>query len=91
MRFLRRVLLAVGVAAVMASASAQAPSPQQLEMLKSLSPSDRAALMEQLGISADDPGATPGAPRAPGQPAVGEPSAERYADTAREASLERAR
>jgi protein involved in polysaccharide export with SLBB domain len=83
--------LAVGVAAVMASASAQVPSPQQLEMLKSLSPSDRAALMEQLGISTDDPGATPGATRAPGQPAVGEPSAERYADTAREASLERAR
>ena len=54
MRFLRRVLLAVGVAAVMASASAQAPSPQQLEMLKSLSPSDRAALMEQLGISEGD-------------------------------------
>jgi protein involved in polysaccharide export with SLBB domain len=83
--------LAVGVVAVMASASAQAPSPQQLEMLKSLSPSDRAALMEQLGISTDDPGATPGATRAPGQPAAGEPSAERYADAAREASLERAR
>ena len=91
MRFLRRVLLAVGVVAVMASASAQAPSPQQLEMLKSLSPSDRAALMEQLGISTDDPGATPGATRAPGQPVVGEASAERYADAAREASLERAR
>lgn len=88
MRFLRRVLLAVGVVAVMASASAQAPSPQQLEMLKSLSPSDRAALMEQLGISTDDPGATPGATRAP---VVGEASAERYADAAREASLERAR
>ena len=88
MRFLRRVLLAVGVVAVMASASAQAPSPQQLEMLKSLSPSDRAALMEQLGISTEDPGATPGATRAP---VVGEASAERYADAAREASLERAR
>ena len=88
MRFLLRVLLAVGVVAVMASASAQAPSPQQLEMLKSLSPSDRAALMEQLGISTDDPGATPGATRAP---VVGEASAERYADAAREASLERAR
>ena len=91
MRFLRRVLLAVGVVAVMASASAQAPSPQQLEMLKSLSPSDRAALMEQLGISTEDPGAKPGATRAPGQPVVGEASAERYADAAREASLERAR
>ena len=91
MRFLRRVLLAVGVAAVMASASAQAPSPQQLEMLKSLSPSDRAALMEQLGISTEDPGATPGATRAPGQPVVGEASAQRAADTASEAALERAR
>jgi protein involved in polysaccharide export with SLBB domain len=83
--------LAVGVAAVMASASAQAPSPQQLEMLKSLSPSDRAALMEQLGISTEDPGATPGATRAPGQPVVGEASAQRAADTASEAALERAR
>jgi protein involved in polysaccharide export with SLBB domain len=75
----------------MASASAQAPSPQQLEMLKSLSPSDRAALMEQLGISTEDPGATPGATRAPGQPVVGEASAQRAADTASEAALERAR
>jgi protein involved in polysaccharide export with SLBB domain len=83
--------LAVGVVAVMASASAQAPSPQQLEMLKSLSPSDRAALMEQLGISTEDPGAAPGATRAPGQPAVGEGTAERAADTASEAALERAR
>jgi hypothetical protein len=83
--------LAVGVVAVMASASAQAPSPQQLEMLKSLSPSDRAALMEQLGISTEDPGATPGAPRAPGQPVVGEGTAQRAADTASEASLESAR
>ena len=91
MRFLRRVLLAVGVVAVMASASAQAPSPQQLEMLKSLSPSDRAALMEQLGISTEDPGATPGATRAPGQPVVGEASAQRAADTSSEAALERAR
>jgi protein involved in polysaccharide export with SLBB domain len=60
-------------------------------MLKSLSPSDRAALMEQLGISTEDPGAAPGATRAPGQPAVGEGTAERAADTASEAALERAR
>jgi protein involved in polysaccharide export with SLBB domain len=47
--------------------------------------------MEQLGISTEDPGATPGATRAPGQPVVGEASAQRAADTASEAALERAR
>jgi protein involved in polysaccharide export with SLBB domain len=34
-------------------ASAQVPSPAQLEMLKSLSPADREALMQQYGITGD--------------------------------------
>jgi protein involved in polysaccharide export with SLBB domain len=94
MRFLRRFLLAFGVVAALsaglasAPVSAQAPTPQQLELLKSLSPSDRAALMEQLGISADDMGASGETPK----PAVpGAADANLRADAAREASLERAR
>jgi protein involved in polysaccharide export with SLBB domain len=94
MRFLRRFLLAFGVVAALsaglasAPVSAQAPTPQQLELLKSLSPSDRAALMEQLGISADYMGASGETPK----PAVtGAADANLRADAAREASLERAR
>ena len=94
MRFFQRVLLAVGVAAVMASASAQMPSPQQLQMYRSMSPSDRAALMEQFGISAQDLGISTedsGATLAPGQSDVdGAPAGRAAANTAAmEASLER--
>jgi protein involved in polysaccharide export with SLBB domain len=94
MRFLRRFLLAFGVVAALsaglasAPVSAQAPTPQQLELLKSLSPSDRAALMEQLGISAETMGASGETPK----PTVpGAVDAEARADAAREAALERAR
>ena len=94
MRFFQRVLLAVGVAAVMASASAQMPSPQQLQMYRSMSPSDRAALMEQFGISAQDLGISTedsGATLAPGQSDVdGAPAGRAAANSAAmEASLER--
>jgi protein involved in polysaccharide export with SLBB domain len=94
MRFLRRFLLAFGVVAALsaglasAPVSAQAPTPQQLELLKSMSPSDRAALMEQLGISADAMGASGETPK----PAVpGALDADARSDAAREAALERAR
>ena len=52
-------LWALGLVTFMASTSAQVPTPDQLEMLKSLSPSDRAELMQSLGISTEDTGATP--------------------------------
>jgi protein involved in polysaccharide export with SLBB domain len=94
MRFLRRFFLAFGVVAALsaglasAPVSAQAPTPQQLELLKSMSPSDRAALMEQLGISAETMGASGETPK----PAVpGALDAEARSDAAREAALERAR
>jgi protein involved in polysaccharide export with SLBB domain len=94
MRFLRRFLVALGavaaLSAVLASAPvpAQAPSPQQIELLKSLSPSDRATLMEQLGISSESMG-TPGETPKPAVP--GAVDADVRSDAAREASLERAR
>jgi hypothetical protein len=51
---MRSGLLSVVVCAVIACsmpAMAQVPSAEQLELLRSLSPEDREALMEQLGIS----------------------------------------
>ena len=92
-------LWALGLVTFMASTSAQVPTPDQLEMLKSLSPSDRSALMQSLGISTEDTGATPdgtlgatlGATRGVGQSAMGSITAERTFNAAREASLERAR
>jgi polysaccharide export outer membrane protein len=82
-------MLVLGLIAGMVSAqiaSAQVPTPAQLEMLKSLSPADRAALMEQLGISDGDASAADGATR---KPTATEPVQTGEADRA--AALERAK
>jgi polysaccharide export outer membrane protein len=51
---MRRSRLAVLVLSFLSSlATAQVPTPAQLEMLKSLSPTDREALMQQYGITGD--------------------------------------
>ena len=73
MRFIRAWMVVLGLAALLVSAqtaSAQAPTPAQLEMLKSLSPADRAALMEQLGLG---DGAATG-PEGGAKPAAGAPA-----------------
>jgi polysaccharide biosynthesis/export protein len=50
-------------------ATAQVPTPEQLELLKSMSPEDRQALMEQLGLDGsmgeDQTGASPATGRIP--------------------------
>ena len=51
---MRRSRLAVLVLSFLSSlAAAQVPTPAQMEMLKSLSPADREALMQQYGITGD--------------------------------------
>ena len=77
-------MLVLGLMAGMASA--QMPTPQQLELLKSLSPGDRAALMEQLGISEGDVGTADGSTRRPTTTESGQAS-----DAARADALERAK
>ncbi len=77
-------MLVLGLMAGMASA--QMPTPQQLELLKSLSPGDRAALMEQLGISEGDASAADGTTR---KPTATEPMQRDEADRA--AALDRAK
>ena len=84
MRFIRVWMLVLGLMAGMASA--QMPTPQQLELLKSLSPGDRAALMEQLGISEGDVGTADGTTRRPTTTESGQAS-----DAARADALERAK
>jgi protein involved in polysaccharide export with SLBB domain len=84
MRFIRAWMVMLGLAAGMASA--QMPTPQQLELLKSLSPGDRAALMEQLGISEGDVGTADGTTRRPTTTEPGQAS-----EAARAEALERAK
>ncbi|MFM7625229.1 MAG: SLBB domain-containing protein, partial [Gammaproteobacteria bacterium] len=84
MRFIRAWMVVLGLAAGMASA--QMPTPQQLELLKSLSPGDRAALMEQLGISEGDVGTADGTTRRPTATEPGQTS-----EAARAEALERAK
>lgn len=49
-RLLTRLLASMLLVVVTAPASAQVPTSQQMEMLRSLSPADRQQLMEQLGL-----------------------------------------
>lgn len=82
-------MVVLGLTAGMASAqfaAAQMPTPQQLELLKSLSPADRAALMEQLGISEGDTAVSEAAPRQ--APAT---QTAQSSEAARAAALERAK
>src|SRR5687768_11870000 len=61
MRSVVLVLSAILLATVSPTAVAQVPSAEQLELLRSMSPEDREALMEQLGLggaSLDDVGIT---------------------------------
>ncbi|MDF3021587.1 MAG: hypothetical protein K0Q92_2890, partial [Steroidobacteraceae bacterium] len=52
------LLVAVALMAFVTPAAGQVPTAEQLEMLRSMSPEDRAALMETLGVS-DVPGSDP--------------------------------
>jgi protein involved in polysaccharide export with SLBB domain len=61
---MRKVWLFVVVAflgATVLPAVAQVPTPEQLELIRTMSPEDRQALMEQLGISGTSGGDTTGA------------------------------
>ena len=49
-------LIAWAVLAGTLPAAAQVPTPEQLELLRSMSPEDRSALMEQLGLGGKDSG-----------------------------------
>ena len=53
MRQARWLVLLFAMCVPFVAAQAQTPTPQQLEMLKSLSPADREALMQQYGISGE--------------------------------------
>jgi protein involved in polysaccharide export with SLBB domain len=87
MRFIRAWMVVLGLMAGLATA--QMPTPQQLELLKSLSPADRAALMEQLGISEGDVSAPGGATRPGASVMAVEPG--QTSEAARAAALERAK
>jgi polysaccharide biosynthesis/export protein len=50
------VLILTFLAALSAPAPAQVPSASQMELLRSMSPEDREALMQQLGLGSDDLG-----------------------------------
>jgi polysaccharide export outer membrane protein len=53
MRQVRWLVLLFAMCVPIVAAQAQTPTPQQLEMLKSLGPADREALMQQYGISGE--------------------------------------
>ena len=53
MRQVRWLVLLFAMCVPFVAAQAQTPTPQQLEMLKSLSPADREALMQQYGINGE--------------------------------------
>jgi polysaccharide biosynthesis/export protein len=77
------VLAAVMVLAGSLPVAAQVPTAEQLELLRTMSPEDREALMEQLGISGtvvEDTAGTPGDSSRRRNAIIDEPNAERRAD-----------
>jgi protein involved in polysaccharide export with SLBB domain len=87
MRQVRWLVLLWAMCVPFVAVQAQIPTPAQLEMLKSLSPADREALMQQYGISGETATAVEAsAARAPGVVAP-KSKAEREEDLERAAKL----